>query len=430
MFGWFRKKVADAKGAPPSAKPAPAAENVGLAWLHEHEARTGDAERPERVPAWAMNLRSPYARWEGATSWLGGAPHAPADLVWPRSPQGKPLHFHAQIDLAALVPEPVTAARAPGLPPDGALLIFADDANYAAILLSSVDMARAVSLPEPPDLESLRTIGHWSDDSRFPCWPVDLVPFLDDGSRAGPPKGCDFADPLQWIATWGMAAHEAAYVLGHCEKLQRDVERAAAAAAATDDRPPPQRNEKVMAFLSRASEPAFRQMVEQLRGWHDLAKSMPPDAVVDALGLAAIMDKRQRLVQGLATFPEVLALRGRPDDIWRALLDTKVTQLDKGAGRLIDCLRNRNTADVPPGLRPFVEANITRWKGHKLFGLLRDLEFNVEDRRGHDLLFAMFSDILLNTQREHSHAISIWAPRPSLARGMPDGGLLLLHGNG
>lgn len=427
MFGFF--KLFGKKRTPSQPAGTMTGADIAAAWEAEHVLRSGDSERPAQLPAWALILRSPYGGWDGATSWLGGAPHAPADLVWPRSAQGKPLHFHAQIDLSALAPEPVTGARPPGLPPDGALLVFASDASFAAIVLSPADMARAVSLPTPPDLEPLRSIGHWTDDTSFPRWPVDPVPFLDDGSNATPFKTCDFADPLQWITTWGMAAHEAADVLRNCEKLQHDVKRAAAISTA-GNQSTSQRNERVKAFTSRAAEPAFRQMLDQLRAWHDLAMSMPPEDPVDAQGLLAIMDERRRLVEGLATFPEVLSLRGRPAEIWRTLLGTKVTQPDESVKRLIDCLRTRDTVGVPPGLRQFVEANIAQWKGHKLFGLLRDLEFTIEDRRGHDPYFTMFSHDLLQTQREHSHATSIWVPREAQSRGEPGGGLLILHGNG
>ncbi len=93
-------------------------------WIAELLARGGGADRAKQLPAWALLFHSPFARSDDATSWIGGAPKAPGNFEWPKDRDGTPLHFIAQIDLASLKPEPQTGLRPPGLPAEGALLVF------------------------------------------------------------------------------------------------------------------------------------------------------------------------------------------------------------------------------------------------------------------------------------------------------------------
>src|SRR3990167_1361386 len=68
--------------------------------------RNGSKERADRLPAWALLLRSPSSAPGDATSWFGGYPKAPADFRWPRDPDGGAMHFLTQIDLSSLQEEP------------------------------------------------------------------------------------------------------------------------------------------------------------------------------------------------------------------------------------------------------------------------------------------------------------------------------------
>lgn len=419
VFNFFKRRGKKAPDGP--APRLPSGAEVAAAWEQAHALRSGDAERPARVPAWALILRSPFLPWDDARSWLGGQPCAPAGFVWPRSAEGKPLHFLAQIDCADVPPDPVTGARPPGLPQSGAVLVFADYSSYAAIPLTKAQMTGAGPVSLPEDMPPLAEIGHWSEDLTFTRWPVAFVPFLDDGEGAAP-TGPDFSDPAQWITTWDMARHEAAFVLAIHDRLQADLARPGAAGRGRDDH---------KAMVARLSEPASQDIIAALRKWHDIAAAQPAEAAVDRQALAGLFVQRRRLAEGLARFPLVLALRGTPGTIWEQLLGQRVQPPGKKEPLpLITQLQRHQTRGVPPGLRPFVEVNVARWRGHKLFGLVKDLEFNEEDRRGHDVLLTIHGDMLVGTQREHSHATSIWCRRAALASGDLSGGLLLQHGNG
>src|SRR5262245_31545828 len=139
MFRWFAKLRRGKNGH---------GELTGADIAAEFLARAGTEDRAERLAAWALLLRSPYDTSRSVSSWLGGVPHAPGDFSWPNDVDGKPLHFLAQIDLASLKPEPETGARPPGLPAEGALLVFVGQ-SYACRILEARDMTRAVPLALP-----------------------------------------------------------------------------------------------------------------------------------------------------------------------------------------------------------------------------------------------------------------------------------------
>jgi uncharacterized protein YwqG len=67
----------------------------------------------------SRRARTSEAAWTGASSWFGGLPRL-GRQPWPRSSNGKPHVFAAQIDLAELA----RAHRDPLLPRDGALAFF------------------------------------------------------------------------------------------------------------------------------------------------------------------------------------------------------------------------------------------------------------------------------------------------------------------
>ncbi|WP_344611188.1 DUF1963 domain-containing protein [Dactylosporangium salmoneum] len=58
---------------------------------------------------------------------LGGEPELPNDVPWPEAGGGRPLYHVATVDLGALAPE---AAAAAGVPAQGRLLFFVDEALF------------------------------------------------------------------------------------------------------------------------------------------------------------------------------------------------------------------------------------------------------------------------------------------------------------
>jgi hypothetical protein len=392
----------------------PAREDPGMAWLREHEARTGNSERPKQAPAWAILLRSPWEDWSTATSWFGGLPVVPPGFLWPRSPDGTLLHFLAQIDLAAFSPHPTTGDRPKGLPDTGALLIFVGLTAYTVVTLTTFEMAGAQPLDTPDDLPPLTTIHHWQNAPTFVRWPVVLHPFIDDGTSWPAAFPRPFIEPTQWITTWGMARYEADHVL---QSLDWTLSTGKSHVGKTF--PPGSAGAKQTAFMNAIAGPDFQEVFTVLRQWRDTAGGVDPTAPVDRQALHGLFALRKRVVEGHGNYPLILALKGYPQGIWKKLRST-----------LLGALAAQDVTTVPPGLRSFVETNLTTWRGHRLFGLLEDLEFNEEDRRGQDLLVSIQRDDVVRTEREHHWGTSIWVPRAELAAGQFNGGQLLQHGTG
>ncbi len=119
-------------------------------------------------------------------SWLGGTPALPPTQPWPRHPTtGRPLHFLAQIDCAAL---PYLETDKP-LPPDGVLFFFGDiesemdfETPGTAQVLYIPETARSGAMAQIPD--DLPPLDHC--DGRlpysvhgpmrhlYPRWPVSV----------------------------------------------------------------------------------------------------------------------------------------------------------------------------------------------------------------------------------------------------------------
>lgn len=392
----------------------PTGNQIANAWLRDHIARTGNTERPEQADAWALILRSPWRNWGDATSWFGGKPRAPAGFDWPRGPDGAALHFLVQIDLAALAPHPTTGARPPGLPSAGALLVFASYEGHATRILTANEMAIADEVPLPEGLGSLKDIHHWRDEQTFTRWPLDPVPFLDDGADwpAAFPK--PFVDPSQWITTWGMARLESEFLL---KTLHWTENHQARSTAAPD--PNGSHQAKLAHFYQVLAGAPVQEMLKIIRHWHETAASLPPDMPVDRQSLHGLFALRRRLSEGMGSYALTQALKGWPQKIWSDFV------MDHRAR-----LAAQDLAGIPPGLRDFVEANVTTWRGHRLFGLIDDLPFSEVDRRGHDLLLSVQGDDLIGNQREHTGGSSIWCRREDLIAGRHESGLLLHHDNG
>ncbi|MFK7943798.1 MAG: DUF1963 domain-containing protein [Paracoccaceae bacterium] len=120
--------------------------------------------------------------------WLGGAPTLPPEIDWPwlpnRGEPSHPLHFIAQINLAALPPELFD-----GLLPDaGTLFFFAnyvsdvDVAGGSAVILVEEDVSHHPPRQQPafPDsFDDSYPMGWWAGNkvTSFRRWPVTFLPF-------------------------------------------------------------------------------------------------------------------------------------------------------------------------------------------------------------------------------------------------------------
>jgi hypothetical protein len=158
------------------------ASRMAMPELPDWEAMTGNHERPDEMAAWAL-IHHPDALQ--SSSWLGGTPSVPAGFSWPRNADDKPLHFLAQIDLATVLPEPMTGHRPVQLPRTGALLIFVgrtfgeNQKDFATRILTPTEQSRARPMAPPADMAPASEIGFWFDDQTLPHCPVNLVPYLD-----------------------------------------------------------------------------------------------------------------------------------------------------------------------------------------------------------------------------------------------------------
>lgn len=120
---------AEATGLPPSP-PLPARSRAATLPLTRDGLR--DAARDAGLPAAAAAAFADDARLAialvpdpGGMSQLGGIPSLPPGTPWPRTADGRPLTPLAAIDCAAL-PDAAQVPDRALLPPDGALLLFAD----------------------------------------------------------------------------------------------------------------------------------------------------------------------------------------------------------------------------------------------------------------------------------------------------------------
>jgi hypothetical protein len=177
-----------------------------------------------------------------------------------------------------------------------------------------------------------------------------------------------------------------------------------------------------MAMLERiVHHKQFRVPHRTLIRFRNIAAKLAPAAQVNMEvlknGIGMRRDLAKMMPQGFM-LPNVL--RGTPHLVWEQI--QRDYRLDGS---------RESFALVPPGLRPFVEAVITEWRGHSLFGrAVLDPFINEEDRRGQDLLLGVFSDELLKTRMEHHHAITIWCDRDKMAEGNYTNGQVIYFHNG
>lgn len=407
FFNLFGKKT--------SAAAQPSSEDV----LAEIAARTGAMTRARDLPAWALMLRSPYKSYPQATSWLGGVPHVPPAFKWPTGNNGRPLHFIAQIDLAALKPEPSTGARAPGLPTEGALLVFIGD-EYAVRVLSPNDMAQAAASTPPSTLMDLSEFGFWGEGSTFFRWPVDPVAYLSHGEERPDFLPDPFATPQQWIINWGLAALEASLTheaLARELRLGREFIEGRRSLAARGGKLPSMPHINLRIAHCALMEDHAPQLLAALKDWQTMAASRPAESPVDASALSAIFAERTRLSRAMESdYGSRNVLEGSARIVWEKVM----ADLPGRSG-------SKDFAAVAPAHRPLIDAWVTDWRGHRLLGLEPDFPNNGEDLRHQNPLISIRADPLLGSEAEHHYGFSVWLRDDDIASGRHTGGQLIWH---
>lgn len=410
--GFGRKPVAPMVTRPGIPQPPVVAPEIEMPF-----GRDGDvAPRP----GWALVLRSPYESWEGARSWLGGRPMVPSNFDWPRDLDGSPLTFLAQIDLGSICAEPSTGQRPVGLPARGAFLVFVGR-TYACRVLPDSDMADAAPLPLPADLPDIGKHGFFGNGQTLGYWPVSALAFFDKG-REGRPEGypSSFGRVEDWIVNWGIAAVEAEIAI-ECLNVELNLARRfneTPAPVATDG----QSSRANRVYASKSVH--YAQILEDapdllaaLTAWHRHALASPAEQAVDREWLAAVFERRAAFVDRMTdSYRPKLILPGNPREVWR-----KVT-----SGRK-DGDSQSFFQKLPPAWRPFVEACVTDWRGHRLLGVEPPFPNNGEDLRGHSCLISVAADPLLGTCSEHEYGMSVWCPTGDMLHGRFDRGQFVRH---
>jgi hypothetical protein len=387
-------------------------------WIAELLERSGSADRAAQLPAWALLFHSPFARCDDATSWIGGAPRAPGDFEWPNDTDGTPLHFMAQIDLASLKPEPRTGSRPPGLPAEGALLVFIGK-SYACRILSAARMAEATIFPPSEDLAPISKHGFFGEGRTFVRRTVIPTAYLDTSDDRPAFLPDRFKSPFDWIVNWGIAALEAQTVI---DSLNSDLNSARSTTALREmqHRLEAQAGKPLTPFTKtphdRLIERRAADVVAPLKVWRDFALSMPQDDTVDRDSLDAIMRVRLDLHDEMGPQMSKFVLAGRADAVWD-VIRRQHPRLDHGEGY----------DELPVCYRPFIDMRESGWRRHCLFGLEPEFPNNGEDLRGQDCFISIAADALLETDSEHEYGFSIWCPRDRMMEGLFDEGQLIRH---
>lgn len=409
-------KTGSGQATPPTPEARPCASAARrLAEGQETRPSRCPEQRPVERPSWALMLRSPYKDNRAPTSWLGGAPHAPKSFDWPRDASGRPLPFIAQIDLSALKPEPTTRATPPGLPKDGALLVFAGE-SCAVRLITAVEVALGGPVAAPADLSRIPASSAPDLCEPLPAWPLDLVPYLSRGDARPDFAPNHFEAPRDWITNWAIAEFEAWLLTqaleralqDHRKVVDGDSERRSFWRRGSDwlsgSTPQEIKDRLTQCAFAEAAYPA---LLAELDDWRDRALAARPDAPVDPAALEALFAKRIALSQNSACDSRLRGLlRGDAEAVWKAL----AKDLARPGGALDLCA-------VPHALRPFVERKITDWRGHRLVGLTPDRAAIGDDRRDPTSLLAFAADPLLGTAFAERDGVSIRLDREEPWRG-------------
>ena len=408
MFSMFKKKTRHKKISDADAL---------IAEMHE---RTGASDRAAELPAWGLMFRSPFKNYEmPATSWLGGVPKAPKNFRWPTPKNGRPLHFIAQIDLAALQPDHSDGARPPGLPTEGAMLVFIGD-TFDIRILSPRDVSNSMTVSPPADLESISSIGFFGEPPQFNCWAVDPVSFNSSGEERPASFPDPFENPINWIDTHGVADIDVSLLITEMTREIDQVEsireiRLEAAVAGEPDYKRQQIEERYEHFAHvEQNGPA---VLETLLEWQRYIRSKPLETAVEKTALEELFKIRiayqtpMKVNRGTRVH-----LIGNSNLVWDQVRRT-IPVLKQS----IDFQR------TPPALKGFVERQITDWHGHRLFGLEPEFPNNWEDRRGQDPFISISADPLLSTLSEHDYGFSIWLDRNAISTGQFQSGQLIRH---
>lgn len=383
--------------------------------------RTGESQA---VPGWALVLRSPFDAHKTVTSWFGGVPRAPDSFKWPGDRDGTPLAFLAQIDLADIEPEATTGQRPAGLPESGAILVFVGKACSVHVLTKE-EMAQATRLTPPASLPPLHKHHFFSNEQTFPFWPMDLVAFLDHGDEPPAAFPDRFAKPEDWIVNWGIAALETQTIIDKLDFGMRD-------AASFLERFEKHRSDREQAGEPPPSEPVLIEkyhyytlisaeapsLMSALTDWREIALSQSQVAPVDRDQLSEIFRKRLEFHDKLTVN---YGLKGLLPGNARAVWENKIREY---------CNRFNYTEDfigVPPAYRPFVSAQITNWRRHRLFGIEPPFPNNFEDTKGKECIVSVAADMLLGTCSEHEYGMSIWCSRHDVKRGRYHRGKFIRH---
>ncbi|HEY6817253.1 MAG TPA: hypothetical protein VI168_17075, partial [Croceibacterium sp.] len=154
-----------------------------------------------------------------------------------------------------------------------------------------------------------------------------------------------------------------------------------------------------------------------LTQWRDTARSRPGENPVDRSRLAAHFAVRQgareRMVDDYGARRD---LAGNAEAVWREIM----------AMSSAATVRERLCA-LAPAFRSFVEARVTDWRRHRLYGVEPEFPNNTEDLSGHDCLISIGGDALLGTETEHHYGLSVWCPTGGLRGGRFDRARLVYH---
>lgn len=180
--------------------------------------------KPPETQSVILLRQVPIRFEEPVRSWLGGLPQMPENIIWPRTEDGAPLQFVAQVCCADL-PGAIWAGLGPRT---GWLLLFVDgysmeDQNHGG----NVQVLHVQNLgPEREPPEDMGTYRHAMNDyidyhtpiirpgipKMWRRWPVDIVvqdvppPFQEDGETIWAPK------PVDAEALYGGAAVNRSYL--------------------------------------------------------------------------------------------------------------------------------------------------------------------------------------------------------------------------
>lgn len=165
--------------------------------------------------------------------------------------------------------------------------------------------------------------------------------------------------PADWITNWGIAALEVGLVIEHLEreltsgasflKFLNDLRMAGKAPSDNDI------HRSKTAQMMSARLPG---MLTAMRAWRAIAASHPQTDPVDLVRLDDIFRMRMALADEMQHHSLNRILLGNPKDVWTRIMKEHRVLLGHGE-------HNR----LPAALHPFVEAMITDWRGHRLFGL-------------------------------------------------------------